>query len=397
MSQAPTPPFRVENLRRQAVSRRYRIWEIPGAVQCSIVGTCLDRRDIAMLIRKGHVQVTPGASDYHIHGYFVKEASKSGPMGQLIHKFLDKKYAAAVTRVGRTREPGELQAYWDHACAKGDVAGPYWALLSHRHVPQAVRDAGFGDVHMLSHFMGGLNRTGTRQVWAAERRIGELEERLARVRRQAEATLAERDARVAALEAEVQRMRAFFVRLQPSRTPRHESCHAAAKQERRRQQQERRLQAARAQIRERDRAIVTLRAQIERLEQLPVCPVQLRARPEPAQDCPLAPCRLLYVGGRTSAVPHLRNGAARRKAELLHHDGGIEHSLQQLRDLVEQADLVFCPVDCVSHGACLLARDLCKRANKPFVPLRSASLSHFRRALDRLQPPSEETPACSSP
>jgi hypothetical protein len=124
---------------------------------------------------------------------------------------------------------------------------------------------------------------------------------------------------------------------------------------------------------------------------LPVCQVELRACSDTSDTCPLGPCRLLYVGGRTSAVPHLKSGAARLQAELLHHDGGIEHSLQQLKDLVEQADLVFCPVDCVSHGACLLARDLCKRTNKTFVPLRSASLSHFRRALDRLRNPNEET------
>ncbi|MFW5679487.1 MAG: DUF2325 domain-containing protein [Pseudomonadota bacterium] len=397
MNRIPTFSFDADDLRPRATSRRYRLWEVPGTVQCSIVGTCLDRRDIAVLIRKGQVRITPDATDYQIHGYFVQEACKSGPIGQLMHKALDKKYAAAVARVGRTRDAGELRAYWEHACTKGDVAGPYWALLSHRHVTEELRAAAFGDVHMLSHVMGGLNRGDARQVWAAERRIGELEERLARVRRQAEVTLAERDARIAALEEEVQQMRSFCIRLQPSPAVRRDACSVAAKLERRRQQQERRLQAARARLREQQREMEALRAEIDRLEQLPVCPVRLHACAEPAESCPLGPCRLLYVGGRPSAVPHLKTGAAKRRAELLHHDGGIEHSLQQLRDLVEQADLVFCPVDCVSHGACLLARDLCKRANKPFVPLRSASLSHFRRALDRLQPPSEETAPCSSP
>lgn len=391
------PPFTLEDLRARATSKRYRVWEIPGTVQCSIVGTCLDQRDIKALIRKGKVQVAPGTTDYQIHGYMVQEASKSGSMGQLIHKALDKKYAPQVARVGRTRDLDALRTYWNDACTKGQVAGAYWALLSHRHVDDSLRSAAFGDVHMLSHFMGGLNRSDARQLWAAERQIGELEERIERVRRQAEETLAERDQRIEALESEVQQMRAFCVRLQPSPVERRTVCATAAKHERRRQQQERRLQAARARVREQDEAIRLLRAQLVQLEQLPVCPVQLRRDQAPADDCPLGACRLLYVGGRASAVPHLKSGAARRQAELLHHDGGIEHSLQHLRDLVERADLVFCPVDCVSHGACLLARDLCKRANKPFVPLRSASLSHFRRALDRLQPATEEAAACSSP
>lgn len=382
----------------QATSRRYRIWEVPGTVQCSIVGTCLDRRDINVLIRKGRVRVTPGTTEYQIHGYFVQEACKAGPVGHLIQKTLDRKYASQLQRVGRTRDPGALRTYWDEACAKGDVAGPYWAILSHRHVTEELRYAAFGDVHMLSHFMGGLNRGDAQRVWLAERRVGELEERVDRVRRHAEETLAERDARIASLEAEIAQMRSYCVRLQPSCATPREACSVAAKRERRRQQQERRLQAARARVREQDRQLAALAAQLRQLEELPVCPARVPAGGEAeAPACPVETCRLLYVGGRTSAVPHLKSGASRRQTELLHHDGGIEHSLQQLKDLVAQVDLVFCPVDCVSHGACLMARELCKRANKPFVPLRSASLSHFRRALDRIQSPTRDTEPCSSP
>jgi hypothetical protein len=389
-------PFRFEEPPRHASSKRYRIWEIPGTVQCSIVGTCLDRRDIQALMRKGKVRTQPGATEYQIHGYFVQEATQPGLIGQLIHKTLDRKYAPQVARVGRIRDPDALKAHWDDACAKGQVAGAYWALLSHRHVGDALRYGAFGDVHMLSHFMGGANRAGAQALWAAERRAAELEQRLERVRRRSHESLAERDARIEAQAREIQQMRSFCVRLQPARTTPGEGCGAPAKQERRRRQQERRLAAARARVREQDREIADLKAQIERLEELPVCPIQPPNADNAPADCPLESRRLLYVGGRASAVPHLRTGAARRQAELLHHDGGIEHSLQQLADLVGRADLVFCPVDCVSHSACLMARDLCKRANKPFVPLRSAGVTHFRRALDRMAPAEEDAASCSS-
>jgi hypothetical protein len=396
MSEEPPASTSQEEAPSRPLSRRYRIWEIPGTVQCSIVGTCLDRRDIRALMRKGKVRAQPGATEYQIHGYFVQEATKPGLIGQLIHKTLDRKYAPQVARVGRIRDPEALKAHWDDACAKGQVAGAYWALLSHRHVPDPLRYAAFGDVHMLSHFMGGVNRTDAQALWAAERRVAGLEQRLERVRRRSDESLAERDARITALEHEVQQMRSFCVRLQPARTARTAGCDQPTKQERRRRQQERRLAAARARVREQERAIAELKALIERLEELPLRPIQRPAAAEAPEHCPLAASRLLYVGGRTSAVPHLRNGAARRRAELLHHDGGIEHRLDQLEDLVAQADLVFCPVDCVSHSACLMARDLCKRANKPFVPLRSAGVTHFRRALDRLRPDEEDAASCSS-
>jgi len=82
----------------------------------------------------------------------------------------------------------------------------------------------------------------------------------------------------------------------------------------------------------------------------------------------------------------LRADAARIDAELLHHDGGIEENVTRLDELVPQVDVVFCPVDCVSHGANLRARALCRRHAKPFVPLKSASASCFRRGIQQLVP-----------
>ena len=72
-----------------------------------------------------------------------------------------------------------------------------------------------------------------------------------------------------------------------------------------------------------------------------------------------------------------------RRLELLHHDGGEEHSLHVLEGLVGRAEAVFCPIDCVSHQACLAAKQMCRRLDKPFVPLRTGSGTCFLRAIDR--------------
>jgi hypothetical protein len=49
---------------------------------------------------------------------------------------------------------------------------------------------------------------------------------------------------------------------------------------------------------------------------------------------------------------------------------------------VERADIVVCPVDCVSHDACLRVKSMCKQRGKPFLPLRNAGASSFHRALN---------------
>jgi hypothetical protein len=71
-------------------------------------------------------------------------------------------------------------------------------------------------------------------------------------------------------------------------------------------------------------------------------------------------------------------------AELVHHDGGEEHALVRIDGMVEGCDAVFCPIDCVSHSACLRAKALCRKFAKPFLPLRSAGASSFERAVQSL-------------
>jgi uncharacterized coiled-coil protein SlyX len=389
--------FRVEDFLKERPGRRLKIWEVKGNVQCSIIGTCLERADVEALRRKAGVRFPPGAKDYVVHSWLVRTASQPGPIAQLINKVLERKYAPQIAQVGRLQADADFALYWEEACRKGQVAGAYWALMSHRATPDAVRVESFGDVHMLSHMIGARGRDDAKALWLAERQLATLTERLARVRRQAEETVAAKDRRIAELEQEVRAMREVCVRVRPQ--PVRGAC-ALPRLERRLAAQTRRIAAQRGLLQQARGEIAQLRAELERLERLPVCAFRPAAAPPmPPNGSSVAGLQLLYVGGRKAALPHLRAGAARRRAVLLHHDGGIEQAMAQLHDLVARADLVLCPVDCVSHGACLLARDLCRRHAKPFVPLRSASLTHFRRVLGELAaaPEPEETRPCSSP
>jgi hypothetical protein len=80
-------------------------------------------------------------------------------------------------------------------------------------------------------------------------------------------------------------------------------------------------------------------------------------------------------------VPHIRSAIERRQGRLLHHDGGLEQAPKMLENLVIQADMVFCPLDCVSHSACLRVKRLCQRLDKPFLLLRSSGASSLVRVL----------------
>src|SRR6185295_2139404 len=105
------------------------------------------------------------------------------------------------------------------------------------------------------------------------------------------------------------------------------------------------------------------------------------SKSEPEATVELHGLSLLYVGGRMDHVPRMRASAERRGATLAHHDGGVEESNGLLAGLIQRADAVLFPVDCVSHQATWLVKRLSRQAGKSFVPLRSAGLGAFLAAL----------------
>ena len=359
--------------------RRLRLHEIEPGFHCSIVGTCLTPGTARQIVRRAKLSFDHDTQDYRLHSVLVSEASRSGLVSRLITKTLDQSFAGILRRVAATAAVEDLGRLWDELCEKGEIAAGYWAFLTHAHVPADLRVRIFGEVHMLSHFMGGHNRASAKALWLAERRAEQLAERLVRGRRQARATIEERDRRVAELEAELAATRAELARRTAASVagPRRPAARRGADAGR----LERRALAARALLRETEKENERLRRQLDLLTGDPAP----RAAAWPAPPEPVAEGEercLLYVGGHCSLMPHLRRHAQTRRLELLHHDGGEEQSLHALEGLVGRAEVVFCPIDCVSHQACLAAKQLCRRFAKPFVPLRSGSGTCFLRAVD---------------
>jgi hypothetical protein len=96
------------------------------------------------------------------------------------------------------------------------------------------------------------------------------------------------------------------------------------------------------------------------------------------------PRSFLYVGGRDCQVAHLRQIATNFGAELIHHDGGLREAVSRIDTVLPSVDCVFCPIDCISHDACLRVKSGCKKHGKTFIPLRNGSKSSLERALQTM-------------
>jgi hypothetical protein len=101
-----------------------------------------------------------------------------------------------------------------------------------------------------------------------------------------------------------------------------------------------------------------------------VCPLAAEQDPQPASEAgSLCGKRILCVGGRSNLVQYYRALVERRGGEFLHHDGGIEESLDAVTRALTTVDAVFCPVDCVSHAACLKVEKACRHPVQTVHPV----------------------------
>ncbi|MGE0628051.1 MAG: DUF2325 domain-containing protein [Hyphomicrobiaceae bacterium] len=358
-----------------------------GNVQCSVVGTCLSENDLKKILERCRLKYEAGVPSYDVHGYFANAICRDCAVARAVQKLLDRRHEGIVRRVGRATSSDDLASLWDTEFAAGRIPGAYWAFLTHSHVSPDLHARVFGEVHMLSHLLGRTAQSTASRVSELEATVADLESKLSRMRTRHQQALDERDQTIAHLQKQVTDKQQRMMCVSGS--------HSAPGQEDKR--------AVRLAHR-RERAISTARqraraaeAQVERLQALLVSTGRssgfgmsggrvgdnhFEAGRLPSGNEPI---RILYVGGRTGGIDRLRDIATGVSAELIHHDGGMEESVANLDRLLERCHAVFCPVVCVSHAACLRAKQLCRKHGKAFIPLRSSGGASFKRALEELR------------
>ena len=394
-----------------ARASRTRLWELEDKHHCPVIGTCLPVDDLARLARRFFAWVDSGNA-FAMHVEAVNLAKTRNAASEAMQTLLERKYRLQVQRFKSASDDGEVMQVWREHYARGDVAGALWAAITHRAVSAATRHAIFADVHMLSHQVGAGLAADTRRLAALASECADAQAELARqtarhaageVEWRRQLRRAQQDAeRVPALIAELARARERLAAFESGEvmvdigrkllTLQAENSELVVRAQRA-WTLEKNLQAAhqeaRALARERDQ----LAAERDALERL----IGLDDN-APAADDRLASCEgdcvrcdpalagqcVLYVGGRSALLGHYRALAERLGFRLVHHDGGVEESVSRLPEMINGADAVVCPTDCVSHSAYYQVKRQCKRSGKPCLLFKGASVSGFAVALARL-------------
>ncbi len=390
--------------------RRRRLWELDNRLHCSIVGTCLTLGDLRRIAARVGISIPRDEEEYAVHGNFVACVAKPGPIARVTHKVLDRKYGSAIRRFDKQRDADAVEALWEHCLEEGDIPGPYWAVMTHPASHEGLIRRVFGHVHMLSHLVGAANRADIKRLRelenerdtlndglaTAKRRLAESERDTHRLLAQHAAELRDLNSRLLAAQTAEQRLAAAEQRIRhfESGDAYRFLVSSADALKRRASEATERADRADASLVAQRNDITALQHGSEQLKQdLDVARKEIEALEGLLQSnlagsgawsrpaLHLSGKRIVYVGGRAGLIPHLRALVERANGTFIHHDGGIEETADRLGEAVAQGDAVFCPVDCVSHNACRLAKRLCKQRSKAFVPLRSSGLSSFVSGL----------------
>ena len=98
--------------------------------------------------------------------------------------------------------------------------------------------------------------------------------------------------------------------------------------------------------------------------------------------CDLCQKRVLMVGGITKMENRYREVIETRGGVFEYHDGYMRNGSRELEGVIRRADMVLCPVNCNSHTACGVVKNLGKKYGKPVFMLAGSSVSALAQAVE---------------
>ena len=93
---------------------------------------------------------------------------------------------------------------------------------------------------------------------------------------------------------------------------------------------------------------------------------------------------ILFVGGRAALYPEYRRLIALLGGSLLIYRGGLDNNINRLYTMLENADMIICPVDCVNHNDFYAVKFYCKFSGKPYTLLDRSNLVSFNKGVHTL-------------
>lgn len=378
-------------------SRRRRLWELPYQCHCPVVGVCVPLGTLRQLVNKtlgGKVF----ADDYEMHVGTVAECGRRNRLSEVLQHELEHRYARTIQafRLAKTRDA--LAQLWTNAVEQGDVAGAFWAALSHPRCDDEIQEILCRDMHMLQHQAGACVRADLNKFNSLLDENAVLTRELGRVQGRSTRLMVEKAGEIERLHAQILQLRAQNIGKDSSIAFLTEDL-AALKAAIPALELRARLQKKNDQLTVRQTALETHNSELRKnlayatksLETMQEELAQLRradgGEQQFARSIPIAvhlhQKAILCVGGRSGNIANYRDIIERVGGRFTHHDGGLEDNPNLLDASLAAADLVICQTGCISHNAYWRVKDFCKRTGKRCVFVENPSASSLARGLEQ--------------
>ncbi|MFZ6733750.1 DUF2325 domain-containing protein [Undibacterium sp. Ji42W] len=376
-----------------AGSRRRRIWDLTHECHCPVVGVCIPLTTLRRIVNKA-MNGQAIAEDYEIHVGAIAECGCRNRLSEAIQQELEQRYARTIQEFRAAKTVEAVTRLWLAAIDKGDVAGAFWAALTHPRCDADLQDGLCRDMHMLQHQAGASVRIDIARFNALVEQNKLLTRELSRVQERHNRALAEKT-------REIEKQNTQLIQLRAESIGKDSSIHflscniAALKVEipeletrqrllkkieqmaERQTETENQVRELKQKLAEASKAAADIQEQAaEQSRQQPeekIYPITLHLKQK----------TVLCVGGRSGNVPTYRNLIERIGGRFAHHDGGLEDNQSLLDASLAAADLVICQTGCISHTAYWRVKDFCKRTGKRCVFVENPSVSSLARGLEK--------------
>lgn len=372
-----------------------RFWEIDSCFRCPVVGLCLTEVEQINALKKAGVPFK-NKSAFEIHELMVVSAGGESQLSRRINHTLSQKFGAELAGHHAQDEKSFLR-HWRERFQTGDYLSAFWAAVTRRDLSPEARMEIFGMIHMSMHKTADEHSRNRRRLACLESEMALLERKYKNVNAERRRMQKENEELARKLYWADRRIQTLIRQVETERS--EQACAQSTK----------RLECetpSRDQIEEKTRRICELETKfrdagqtIERLEGALERHKRQRELWEEASqnalqrffvqnrctsECPsfnLCQKRILIVGGIARMEAYYRRLIEEVGGILEYHEGHIKNGTRQLENSLKRADIVLCPVNCNSHAACSLVKNLGKKHNKPVYMMSNFSLSAVSRAL----------------
>lgn len=377
-------------------SSRTKIWQLEDAFHCSIVGTCLTLNELDKLANKLKLSFETKLSDYDLHHVFVHLVGSASFASRRIQKFLDEKYQSNIKALNTKERENNLYEYWLRSKENGEVTGAFWALVTHPFATKKLKDILYADIHMLSHLSGATIRIDMQELSRLRKDNQQLKKDIEINKKQTYQRINEKNSLINTLKKKLQgleKIESENKQLKQALNHQKDTSYYNNNQIKKLENKlsietekrfflEKRLSDTTKEMGILETKLTKSLIECQTLEA--TLNQQLKETcPFENNNMDLCGRCVLYVGGHNNLCNHFKVLVEKNNGEFIHHDGGREEGPSKLNSTLQRADIIFCPVDCISHKAINQIKRYCEKNTKSLTFLPKASLSAFTIALNQ--------------